>query len=95
MNYKLLMTLKILFFNETSSFKDYFLKSSANQSSDSELHQQQILFLQKEITSKDNMEQCLLTQPSKQPILFKRNTMSYKRSTDREEQYTIETCLPV
>ena len=49
------MTLKILFFNETRSFKDYFLKSSANQSSDSELHQQQILFLQKELTNKDNM----------------------------------------
>ena len=77
-------------------FRGHFVKNAlANQSSDSELHQQQILFLQKEITSKDNMEQCLLTQPSKQPILFKSNTMSYKRSTDREEQYTIETYLPV
>ena len=55
-----------LIFNEISSFKDSFLKSFvnkvlANQSSDSELHQQQILLLQKELTNKDNMIQCLVT----------------------------------
>ena len=38
----------------------------ANRSSDSELHQQQILFLQKELTNKDKMIRCLLNQLSKQ-----------------------------
>ena len=38
--------IKDLIFNEISSFKDCFLKSSVNLSSDSELQQQQILFLQ-------------------------------------------------
>ena len=38
--------IKDLSFNEISSFKDCFLKSSVNLSSDSELQQQQILFLQ-------------------------------------------------
>ena len=67
-NLKLEIIAKIqdLIFNEISSFKDFFLKYfvnkvSANQSSDSELHQQQILLLQKELTNKDNMIQCLLT----------------------------------
>ena len=52
--------MKDLIFNEISSVKDSLLKSfvnkaSANPSSDIELHQQQILFLQKELTNKDNM----------------------------------------
>ena len=52
---QIIAEIKDLIFNEISSFKDCFLKSSANRSSDSELHQQQILFLQKELTNKDNM----------------------------------------
>ena len=63
---QIIAEIKDLIFNEISSFKDCFLKSSANRSSDSELHQQQILFLQKELTNKDNMIQCLLTQLSQQ-----------------------------
>ena len=55
---QIIAEIKDLIFNEISSFKDCFLKFSANQSSDSELHQQQILFLQKELTDKDNMIQC-------------------------------------
>ena len=50
---QIIAEIKDLIFNEISSFKDCFLKSSANRSSDSELHQQQILFLQKELTNKD------------------------------------------
>ena len=54
------------------------------------MHQQQILFLQKELTNKDNI-QCLLTQLSKQTdfiqqqhyelqreVLIDRNNMQYK-----------------
>ena len=65
---------------------DCFLKSSANRSSD-----QQILFLQKELTNKDNMIQCLLNQLSKQTnfiqkqhyelqreVLIDRNNIQYK-----------------
>ena len=82
---------KDLIFNETSSIKDCFLKSSGNPSSDSELHQQQILLLQKELTNKDNMIQCLLTQLSQQTdfiqqqhyelqreVLIDRNNIQYK-----------------
>ena len=88
---QIITEIKDLIFNEISSFKDYFLKSSANRSSDSELHQQQILFLQKELTNKDNMIQCLLTQLSKQTdfiqqqhyelqreVLIDRNNIQYK-----------------
>ena len=66
-------------------------KISANRSSDTELHQQQILFLEKELTNKDNMIQCLLTQLSKQTdfiqqqqyelqreVLIDRNNIQYK-----------------
>ena len=60
LNYKLLQKLKILFLMRLVHL-DCFLKSSANRSSD-----QQILFLQKELTNKDNMIQCLLNQLSKQ-----------------------------
>ena len=83
--------IKDLIFNEISSFKDCFLKFSANRSSDGELHQQQILFLQIELTKKDNMIQCLLTQLSKQTdfiqqqhyelqreVLIDRNNIQYK-----------------
>ena len=83
--------IKDLIFNEVSSFKDCFLKFSANRSSYSESHQQQILFLQKELTKKDNMIQCLLTQLSKltdfiqqqhyvlqREVLIDRNNMQYK-----------------
>ena len=49
---QIIAEIKDLVFNEISSFKDCFLKSSANRSSDSELHQQQILFLQKDLTIK-------------------------------------------
>ena len=57
---QIIAEIKDLIFNEISSFKDCFLKPSvnevsANRSSDSELHQQRILFLQKERTNKDNM----------------------------------------
>ena len=88
---QIITEIKDLIFNEISSFKDYFLKSSANRSSDSELHQQQILFLQKELTNKDNMIQCLLTQFSNQTdfiqqqhcelqreVLIDRNNIQYK-----------------
>ena len=75
---QIIAEIKDLIFNDISSFKDCFLKFSANQSSDSELHQQQILFLQKELTDKDNMIQCLLTHYLNKPISFKSNTMSYK-----------------
>ena len=76
--------IKDLIFNEISSFKDSFLKSfvnkaSANQSSDSELHHQQILFLQKEITNKDNMIQYLLTQLSKQTDLIRKQHYELQR----------------
>ena len=43
---QIIAEIKDLIFNEISSFKDCFLKSSVNLSSDSELQQQQILFLQ-------------------------------------------------
>ena len=82
---------KDLIFDEISSFKDCFLKSSANRSRDSELHQQQTLFLQKELTNKDNMMQCLLTQLSRhtdfiqqqhyelqREVLIHRNNIQYK-----------------
>ena len=39
---QIIAEIKYLIFNEINSFKDYFLKSSANRSSDSELHRQQI-----------------------------------------------------
>ena len=58
---QIIAEIKDLIFNEISSFKDCFLKSTANRSNNSELHQQQILFLQNELTNKDNMIQCLLT----------------------------------
>ena len=41
---QIIAEIKDLFFNEISSFKECFSKSSANRSSDTELHQQQILF---------------------------------------------------
>ena len=71
-------------FNEISSFKDSFLKSfankaSANRSSDSELHQQQILFLQKELTNKGNMIQCLLTQLFKQTDFIQKQLYELQR----------------
>ena len=69
---QIIAEIKDLIFNEISSFKDCFLKSSANRSSDSELYQQQILFLQKELTNKDNMIQCLLTQLSKQTYFIQK-----------------------
>ena len=88
---QIIAEIKDLIFNEISSFKDCFLKSSANRSSDTELHQQQILFLEKELTNKDNMIQCLLTQLSKQTdfiqqqhyelqreVLIDRNNIQYK-----------------
>ena len=88
---QIIAEIKDLIFNEISSFKDCFLKSSVNRSSDSELHQQQILFLQKELTNKNDMIQCLLTQLSKQTdfilqqhyelqreVLIKRNNTQYK-----------------
>ena len=52
---QIIAEIKDLTFNKIISFKDCFLKSPANRSSDSELHQQQILFLQKELTNKNNM----------------------------------------
>ena len=66
LNLQIIVEIKDLIFNEISSFKDCSLKSSGNRSSDRELDQQQILFLQKELTNKDNMIQCLLTQLSNQ-----------------------------
>ena len=88
---QIIAEIKDLIFNEISSFKECFLKSSANRSSDTELHQQQILFLEKELTNKDNMIQCLLTQLSKQTdfiqqqhyelqreVLIDRNNIQYK-----------------
>ena len=71
---------KDLIFNETSSIKDCFLKSSGNPSSDSELHQQQILLLQKELTNKDNMIQCLLTQLSKQTDFIQQQQYELQRT---------------
>ena len=58
---QIIAEIKDFIFNEISSFKDCFLKSTANRSNNSELHQQQIMFLQNELTNKDNMIQCLLT----------------------------------
>ena len=63
---KITAEIKDLIFNEINSVKDCFLKLSAKRSSDNELYHQQILFLQKELTNKDNMIQCLFTQLSKQ-----------------------------
>ena len=60
-------------------FKDSFLKSSVKRSSDGELHQQQILLLQKELTSKDNMMQCLLTQLSKQTDFIQKQHYELQR----------------
>ena len=47
---QIIAEIKNLISNEISSFEECFFKSSANQSSDTELHQQQILFLEKELT---------------------------------------------
>ena len=70
---------KILFLMKLVFFKDSFLKSSAKRSSDGELHQQQILFFQKELTSKDNMMQCLLTQLSKQTDFIQKQHYELER----------------
>ena len=45
---QMITEIKDLIFNEINSFKDCFLKSLANRFSDSELHQQQILFFAEE-----------------------------------------------
>ena len=82
---QIIAEIKALVLNEISSFKDWFLKSSANRSSDSELYQQQIPFLQKELTNKDNMIQCLLTQLSKQTDFIRQQHYELQREelTDR------------
>ena len=77
---QIIAEIKDLIFNEISSFKDCFLKFSANRSSDGELHQQQILFLQIELTKKDNMIQCLLTQLSKQTDFIQQQQYELQRT---------------
>ena len=90
---QIIAEIKDLIFNEIGSFKDSFLKSfvnvilllQQNRSSDSELNQQQILFLQKELTNKDNMIQCLSTQLSKQTDFIEKQHYELQREvlTDR------------
>ena len=88
---KIITEIKDLIFNEINSVKDCFLKLSAKQSSDNELHHQQTMFLQKELTNKDNMIQCLFTQLSKinefiqkqhyqlqREVVIERNKIHYK-----------------
>ena len=71
-------------FGETSLFNDYFLKyfvnkNSSNRSTDSELHHQQILLLQKELTNKDNITQCLLTKFVKQTDFIQKQHYELQR----------------
>ena len=95
LKYKIIAEIKDLIFNEISLFKDSFSKSfinkaSANRSSDSELHKQQILFLQKEIANKDNMIQCLLTQLSKETGFIQKQYYKLQREVlidENNKQY--------
>ena len=59
--------MKDLLITEINIFKDSFVKSpikshSTNRPNNSDLYQEQILYLQKELKNKDNMIESLLTQ---------------------------------
>ena len=83
---QIIAEIKDLMLNENRSFKDCFVKSLASRSSHSELHEQQILFLQKELTNKDNIIQCLLTQLSKETDFIQQQHYELQREVLKDRK---------